>query len=47
VLQDGQHLAMVLKDGQIVARRQQEQAENRLTFTGATAEMPRDGSILH
>ncbi|HEV8718247.1 MAG TPA: amidohydrolase family protein [Candidatus Binatia bacterium] len=39
VLQGGQHLAMVIKNGQIVARHRQDKEENLLTFTGATAEM--------
>jgi imidazolonepropionase-like amidohydrolase len=46
VLQGGQHLALVLKDGQIVAGPKQEHGSNLLTFTGATTAMPGDGSML-
>jgi imidazolonepropionase-like amidohydrolase len=38
VLQGGQHLAMVIKDGQIVTRHGQETEEPLLSLSGATVE---------
>ena len=39
VLQGGQHLAMVIKDGQVVGRNGQEAEENQLALSGAVAGM--------
>ena len=39
VLQGGQHLAMVIKDGQVVGRHGQEAEENQLALSGAVAGM--------
>jgi hypothetical protein len=37
VLQGGQHLAMVIKDGQVVGRNGQEAEEHQLALSGAVA----------